>query len=80
MGGKAVGEFTVEQWDDAGRKCIEIMAWAGNLLVARAAFDMALTQRPGRYVILCHGARIIAKSPLADRLLREQANRGRMGL
>ncbi|MFG1331999.1 hypothetical protein V5F41_12200 [Xanthobacter autotrophicus] len=79
MGGKAEGEFTVEQWDDAGRKCIEIMAWAGNLLVARAAFDVALTQRPGGYVILCHGARIIAKSPLAERLLREQAIRGRVG-
>ncbi|MFG1378892.1 hypothetical protein [Xanthobacter autotrophicus] len=76
MGGKAESEFTVEHWDDAGRKCIETMARAGNALVARAAFDAALTQRPGGYVILCHGARIIAKSPLAGRLLREQAARG----
>lgn len=57
MGGKIDHPFKVEVWE--GDKVAETLAVAGNVIIAGAAFEAAITQRPGRTVTLRHGARVI---------------------
>lgn len=68
MGGKVSHDFKVEEWDDAGLRVVDVMAICGNAIVAIAAFESALTQRQGRYLLLRHGARIIRRSPFAEKV------------
>lgn len=49
--------FKVECWE--GDKVAETLAVAGNVVIAGAAFEAAVSQRPGRTVTLRHGARVI---------------------
>ena len=57
--------FTVDVWDDRDR-IVETMARCSSLLVGRAAFDQAVTERPKCKVTLRQGIRIVAKAD-ADR-------------
>jgi hypothetical protein len=34
----------------------------GDLTTARAVFDLIITQRPGKLVLLCQGARVLRRS------------------
>lgn len=61
MGGKVESPFTVEVWD--GERLSETIAVAQNVIVAAAAYDAAIGQRPGRSVTLRHGTRVIRSSP-----------------
>ena len=65
MGNKVAHDFTVEEWDDCGQKVRDLIATCGNVTVAQAAFDCAVTLRPDRYILLRHGARVLAYSPTA---------------
>lgn len=58
--------FTVDVWDDKGVSLVQCLATAANHTMARAAFDAAISGRPGAYITLRHGARIIARSPRAQ--------------
>lgn len=57
MGGKVEHPFRVEVWE--GDKVAETLAVAGSVIVAGAAYDAAVGERPGRVVTLRHGARVI---------------------
>ncbi len=61
MGGKVESPFTVEIWD--GERLSETIAVAQNVIVAGAAYEAAIGQRPGRTVMLRHGTRVIRTSP-----------------
>ena len=52
--------FTVDVWDDRDG-IIETMARCSSLLVARAAYDQALIERPRLKVTLRQGIRIVAR-------------------
>ncbi|MCG6115856.1 MAG: hypothetical protein MEQ84_11720 [Mesorhizobium sp.] len=52
-------EYRVEVWDERDLHVVEIVAASGNLLVARAAFDAALKDRPEQNLRLRHRARVI---------------------
>jgi hypothetical protein len=54
-------EFRVEQWDAADAHVEELLAAAGNVTVARAAFDAAVQLRPQARIQLRHRARVIAR-------------------
>jgi hypothetical protein len=60
MGGKVESSFAVEVWD--GERLSETIAVAQNLIVARAAYEAAIGERPGRTVMLRHGARVVRSS------------------
>lgn len=81
MGGKVESPFTVEVWD--GERLSETIAVAQNVIVADAAYDAAIGQRPGRTVMLRHGTRVIRSSPRREveapptvALLKTQGARG----
>ncbi len=57
MGGKVDHPFKVEVWE--GDKVAETLAIAGSVVVAGAAYDAAVKERPGRVVTLRHGARVV---------------------
>ncbi|MDP2801865.1 MAG: hypothetical protein Q8O26_08285 [Phreatobacter sp.] len=57
MGGKVDHPFKVEVWE--GDKVAETLAVAGSVIVAGAAYEAAVGERPGRVVTLRHGARVI---------------------
>jgi hypothetical protein len=59
--------YSVEQWDDGDRHVEELIALVGDYRVARAAFDKAVRERPGRIITLRQKARLLADS----RSLRE---------
>jgi hypothetical protein len=44
--------YSVELWDDEDRHVEELIALTGDYRVAKAAFDEAVKQRPGRIVTL----------------------------
>ena len=44
--------YIVEQWDDTDSHAEELIALTGDYRVARAAFEEAVKQRPGRIVTL----------------------------
>jgi hypothetical protein len=52
--------FTVDVWDDRDH-VIETMARCSSLLVARAAYDQTLIERPSLKVTLRQGIRIVAR-------------------
>jgi hypothetical protein len=54
--------YLVEQWDDADSHVEELIALTGDYRVARAAFDEAVRQWPGRIVTLRQKARLLADS------------------
>jgi hypothetical protein len=54
--------YSVEQWDDADQHVEELIALAGDYRVAKAAFDRAVRERPGRIITLRQKARLIADS------------------
>ncbi|ODA66153.1 hypothetical protein A7A08_03006 [Methyloligella halotolerans] len=54
--------FRIEVLEDHGWSVEDVMAGADQLLVAYAAFHETVKQRPGRRVVPCQRARIIAKS------------------
>lgn len=54
--------YSVEQWDDADQHVEELIALAGDYRVARAAFDRAVQERPGRIITLRQKARLLADS------------------
>ena len=55
-------EFLVERWDEGDDHVVEVLAAASNLIVAQAAYDSAVKQYPKANLMLCHRARIIARS------------------
>jgi hypothetical protein len=57
-------EFRVEQWDAADAHIEELLAAAGNVTVARAAFNAAVHLRPQARIQLRHRARVIACTSL----------------
>lgn len=54
--------FRVEQWDEAGNRVEELIAAAGNVLVARAAYEAAVKLRPGTNITLRNHARVIERT------------------
>ncbi len=44
--------YSVELWDDANSHVEELIALTGDYRVAKAAFDEAMKQRPGRIITL----------------------------
>jgi hypothetical protein len=54
--------FMVEQWDDSESHVEELIALTGDYRVARAAFEEAVKQRPGRIVTLRQKTRLLADS------------------
>ncbi|WP_029554746.1 hypothetical protein [Xanthobacter sp. 91] len=69
MGNKVSHDFKVEEWDDAGLRIVDVMATCGNAIVA-------ITQREGRYILLRHGARVLRRSPLAEKVDAEERAAG----
>lgn len=51
--------FAVESWSRDGVHLEEVLARAGNLLIARGAYRAAPDQRPRSTVTLRHGIRVI---------------------
>ena len=64
MANKALHDlpYTVEQWDDADQHVEETIAMVGDYRVAKAAFDRAVRERPGRIITLRQKARLISDS------------------
>ena len=54
--------YSVELWDDDDRHVEELIALTGDYRVARAAFDEAIKQRPGRIITLRQKTRLLADS------------------
>ena len=54
--------YSVEFWDDADSYVEELIALTGDYRVARAAYEEAVKQRPGRIVTLRQKARLLADS------------------
>ena len=54
--------FMVEQWDDADSHVEELIALTGDYRVARAAYEEAVKQRPGRIVTMRQKTRLLADS------------------
>jgi hypothetical protein len=54
--------FRIEVWDDTDSYVDELIAEVAQVVVARAAFREAVKQRPGRCIVLRHGARILIRS------------------
>ena len=54
--------YSVEAWDDTNSRVEELIALTGDFQVARAAFDEAVTCRPGRIVTLRQKTRLLADS------------------
>jgi len=54
--------YRIELWDDGWTKRVETLAKAGDFPTAKAAFDAAVTRRPGEAILLCDRARIIKRA------------------
>ena len=54
--------YSIELWDDEDRLVEELIALTGDYRVARAAFDEAVRNRPGRIVTLRQKTRLLADS------------------
>lgn len=63
MGGKVEHPFKIEVWVDD--RVVETLAVVANVGVARAAFEAAIRERPGKHITLRHGARVIRAIPEA---------------
>ena len=59
--------FAVEVWSLDGQRIDEVMARASHVMVARAAFDAAVRERPGRQVLLRNRAMVLAQSQAEGR-------------
>jgi hypothetical protein len=73
--------FAVEQWDRDALHVETVLARAGNLLIARGAYDAAVALRPNARITLRHGIRVIedstGKGPRLVRLSRKMKRRTR---
>jgi hypothetical protein len=54
--------FKVERWSKGYGRPEETIAMAADLLSAKAAFEAAVTRRPGEPILLRQKARVIWKS------------------
>ena len=54
--------YSIELWDDTDSHVEELIALIGDYRVARAAFDEAIKERPGRIVTLRQKTRLLADS------------------
>ena len=54
--------YMVEGWDDTDSHVEELIALTGDYRVARAAYEEAVKQRPGRIVTLRQKTRLLADS------------------
>ena len=54
--------YMVEGWDDTDSHVEELIAPTGDYRVARAAYEEAVKQRPGRIVTLRQKTRLLADS------------------
>jgi hypothetical protein len=52
--------YSVELWDDEDRHVEELIALTGDYRVARAAYEEAVKQRPGRIVTLQQKTRLFS--------------------
>ena len=59
--------YLVEQWDDSDSHVEELIALAGDYRVARAAFEKAVHERPGRIITLRQKTRLLADSRATQR-------------
>jgi hypothetical protein len=57
------GKYKVERWDWRDAHVEEIVASASLVMVGHAAFHAAVEQYPRTRLTLCHGGRVILKSP-----------------
>jgi len=53
--------FAIEQWDAAETRIEEVLARATNAIIAQAAWQAAIEQRPGRKIWLRSGTRVIER-------------------
>lgn len=58
---------TVEQWTHDGNKIEEVLAKASNLGIARAAYEQAVIERPGRNITFRHFCRVIRSTDRDER-------------
>jgi len=54
--------YMVEQWDETDSHVEELIALTGDYRVARAAYEEAVKQRPGRIVTLRQKTRLLPDS------------------
>jgi hypothetical protein len=54
--------FRVELWDDKDSHIEEIIALTSDYATAKGAYEAAVKRRPGGFITLRHGARVIQKS------------------
>ena len=54
--------YMVDQWDDTDSHIEEMIALTGDYRIARAAYEEAVKQRPGRIVTLRQKTRLLADS------------------
>jgi hypothetical protein len=54
--------FRLEMWDDQDTHVEELIALVSDHAVARAAFAEAVSQRPGKSIILRQKSRVLADS------------------
>lgn len=66
IGGPSWATFFVEERDRQGR-LIAILGGTCNAVAARGLYDFFRAIRPHTEVVLCHGARIMARSSEAAR-------------
>ena len=55
--------FKVEKWDQADLHVEEVLARAGNQIIAAAAFEAAVKVYPNARLTLRHGIRVMQKYP-----------------
>ena len=46
-------------WDDKDTRIEEVIALASDYATAKSAYEVAVKRRPGRFITLRHGARVI---------------------
>ena len=58
------GKYSIELFCDGGEGAglQEVMARGDNLAMARAIYKLLVSQRPGRLIMLCNRARVLARS------------------
>lgn len=59
--------FTIEEWDAAGERRIEMVARATNPAVGWAAYNETVRLRPQAHILFRHGIRVIAEHRAGDR-------------
>ena len=54
--------FRIDLWDDGDKRIEQVIAFASDLVVARAAYAAAVQAKPGKRITLRQRARVLDRS------------------